>query len=812
MYGEEAGESEALSLAADFVWTREQEERDTRRLAEVGSLGDLITLNRAERAGTRLSVERVREVAAWVPELGGDAEFVQAMDTLLEIAQHGMQVRPPPGFIPSGAPQTRRVKEMKMERPIAKLIGECWKSGFCLLVKSAAILNPPPGDSIPHDRANGGGANGNSSLEVAKSRGAKVTKAAPRRLNWANSGWARKRGKPKGRATHDASYTVPASSSLNLPRDLVRNIAIEQYGPMYLPELRADLISMVLAAGDEWGWGELELLKIDLSGAFHLLDFDSASAQLMMSELMGELTAIWVTGNFGHAHTPYAFYPLSVFLSKVCNALGAQGGFVYRLKVYVDDLLPVCRRGLATKCQSDVYRVIRALLGPGAVAEEKTECSLVSLEWIGWSVDLERRAVAMSRHTTLKTLFYIDKARDGTIKVKDMEVLASLIERFSSIAPCLASFKDHLYGSIHGMLRGNARVNLDDQCRLAISLAESLLVRYYTREEGLSFDDFRVRPTEYVVEYDGSIHGLGIRVFRIVNTTGRVMGEAVGECEWTESAGVRGVGLKPSPTREPPQPILEGGTMRLAPGSHSHPLGTLQSESTGVRGVGLKPSPTREPSQPILEGGTSRLAPGTAWPARSSGHTDTLVVEELLLDISLDLPAGVAGDAHRRLVQNGCELLAATIGLCALKTLGVRGAGVQLRGDSCVSGAWLTKGTFKSPYSKRCALLWLVLSAEDGLQIAGFTHLPARLNKWCDNSSRGVRPTLTPEYPHAILAYPGMNDSVVEPLSRLVDRCNPVAALVPLVTREAVQGFMEELSLTLSSLPLHTQPGDRDRR
>ena len=64
MYGEEAGESEALSLAADFERTREQEDRDTSRLTEASSLADLISRNRVESANTRLGAECAREVAS----------------------------------------------------------------------------------------------------------------------------------------------------------------------------------------------------------------------------------------------------------------------------------------------------------------------------------------------------------------------------------------------------------------------------------------------------------------------------------------------------------------------------------------------------------------------------------------------------------------------------------------------------------------------------------------------------------------------------------------------------------------------------
>ncbi len=181
----------------------------------------------------------------------------------------------------------------------------------------------------------------------------------------------------------------------------------------------------------------------------------------MMSELAEGLSVVWVTGNFGYAGTPYAFHPLSRFLEFVCYELGRQKGYDYRLRIYVDDLLPVCRRSLAKECQAEVYRVIRLLLGDNAVAEDKFEAGR-RLEWVGWGIDLWRREVFMSRHTSLMLLQYLSRVNSGRVRVDDMEVIASLAERFSQIVPGLAVFKSYLYGAYHGMVSRTAKVSLDN--------------------------------------------------------------------------------------------------------------------------------------------------------------------------------------------------------------------------------------------------------------------------------------------------------------------------------------------------------------
>lgn len=227
MYGIEAGEQDALDWAGGFRWSAEQRQRDTMRLRQAGSLERLVAEHQAERAPSRISVERIAAVARLVPGLASNASFNEVWRQLEDIAANGMEVRPPRAFRPSGAPQARRAKEKKMEAPIAKLIGGCWDHGYCLLVDTAALMMDQ-------------NANGCS-------------------YNWCASGWAKKRGKAKGRCTHDCSFCDPPDSTLNLPRAEAKAIAVEQYGPMYLPELRKDLMPMVLKAEEDWGDEELEL-------------------------------------------------------------------------------------------------------------------------------------------------------------------------------------------------------------------------------------------------------------------------------------------------------------------------------------------------------------------------------------------------------------------------------------------------------------------------------------------------------------------------------------------------------------------------
>jgi hypothetical protein len=102
------------------------------------------------------------------------------------------------------------------------------------------------------------------------------------------------------------------------------------------------------------------------------------------------------------------------------------------------------------------------------------------------------------------------------VAIRVLEKIASLTERFSSVCPILRVFKHALYGSYCGRNRrhGEQRVNITPLVSSVIALVSALTIEAW-RGRGYSFDAFRPRAPRTVIEFDGSIYGLGGRVFAL---------------------------------------------------------------------------------------------------------------------------------------------------------------------------------------------------------------------------------------------------------------------------------------------------------
>ncbi len=68
-----------------------------------------------------------------------------------------------------------------------------------------------------------------------------------------------------------------------------------------------ELVRMILALVDQYGWEQVVLFKLDLKAAFSLIKFIPKFVHLLGFPLICGLTAIFIVGMFGWTGTPYAF-------------------------------------------------------------------------------------------------------------------------------------------------------------------------------------------------------------------------------------------------------------------------------------------------------------------------------------------------------------------------------------------------------------------------------------------------------------------------------------------------------------------------
>jgi hypothetical protein len=480
LYGGVEPERAACAAAESFLLSEHLARRDSEALTRLGSVAALVTERQSSMASSRLSLERLRRFKDLVPTLAGQEEFELLLRKAEDLIVGGLEVFPPEDFTPCTSPALpRRRKFIRMEQAILKLAAGAAEKEFCLLLPTELLL-------------------------LTAARAGEV-------LHFSPAGWAPKRGKVGGRFTFDPRL-------LTTPRKWAREAATQRYGAIQLPQLR-DLMEMLLSMEDEHGNEQLRAFKLDLAGAFHLLFLSVPSTLLMCCEVSLSYSVVWITGNFGHVDLPYAFNIVSRLLDLAGNALGfvppVASGHVPRafsLRVYVDDTMGLRLIRLARHAISHLTELYRSLLGPGSVADEKTEDDQRLITWIGWTVDLDQRTVRMADHVLLKLVHYLGRTRGNHAVVADLEVVASLVERFSAVCPVLHVFKGTLYASYCKVGNRHAKVAVAPLVSTILALVRSLSLESWNGH-GYSLDSFRPRVAQAVVEFDDSVYGIGARVF-----------------------------------------------------------------------------------------------------------------------------------------------------------------------------------------------------------------------------------------------------------------------------------------------------------
>ena len=332
--------------------------------------------------------------------------------------------------------------------------------------------------------------------------------------------WAAKACSEAGRVLMDPSHTKVKLGSVMNGKE-VKAACEKLWGPIQHPTI-TDLIGMVVnffAKAREKDptvrWEDLVLWKMDLRAAFTLLSVAPKNTPLFTMNLTGGLVIIVLCGLFGWTGTPFAFQVVTRAivheLQKIHSLL-----MLGALLMYVDDIMGVCFRKDLLGEQGTARRVCTGLLGPTAVAEDKTEDGR-ALVWIGYLVDLDRQLVNMSPRNFRKCLycfFVVDLTKK--VPVKTLERLASLAERYSELYPYMRPFQRALYASYTGL---NDHVSVDmarhPEAVRAIRFWRVMLCAAALDEERFArtFESFLPKTPQYIVEFDGCLQGVGILVY-----------------------------------------------------------------------------------------------------------------------------------------------------------------------------------------------------------------------------------------------------------------------------------------------------------
>ena len=334
--------------------------------------------------------------------------------------------------------------------------------------------------------------------------------------------WAAKAATEAGRVLMDPTHTkVKGGSSMNGPE--VKEKCKGLHGAILHTNIWL-LIIMIMAffsraklKDPEVKWEDLRLWKMDLRAAFTLLSVAPKNTPLFTMNLTGGLVILVLCGLFGWTGTPFAFQVVTraILFELLAVTLGA-------LLMYVDDIMGVCFVKDLVAEQQSARSLCTRLLGPRAIAEDKTESGR-KLVWIGYSVDLDKRLVNLSPRNFRKCFYsFFTMSVDGSAKVpvKTLERLASLAERYSDLYAHMRPFQRALY-QCHKAQRGlseHISVDMADypEAVRSIRMWRVMLCAGVLNEErfAMPFQSFMPKTAEHVVEFDGCLSGVGILVYK----------------------------------------------------------------------------------------------------------------------------------------------------------------------------------------------------------------------------------------------------------------------------------------------------------
>jgi hypothetical protein len=447
-------------------------EQDAQLFAECNNNFRTFCLRRrALHAAERLSEERV------VRELANVAlSSTKDYKRLLRIAR-GVVICCPPDFVPcSERPEMRKRYVEEVSHAVNKLLFAQWEKGTVVLLPT----------------------------ELA---------ATISGINWSFQHWTTKQGKMCGRSLCDVANALDGFIPLNgLGTDgkqHLRNVLEKMWGKIKHPTV-SDLALMVWKACSTHGPENLVLWKMDLAGAFNLMDFDPDSARLLAFELTDSMTAIHNTGMFGWAGTPYVFQVITRVLQDILRPV-LRGLHMF----YVDDLMAVSPRCDLQNDMDNAALHIRALLGPTAVAVDKS-LSGRAMDFIGWHFDLDTMSVSIAHKNMLKCI-YVFFCFDLTtpISLNAVERLGSLAARYSTLCRPMRPYTVALFQCISGY-QGNRKalrpLSRLAQTDVAFWRAFLCLLNFDAASYARPIESFLPRKASVLIEYDASLTGLGAGV------------------------------------------------------------------------------------------------------------------------------------------------------------------------------------------------------------------------------------------------------------------------------------------------------------
>jgi hypothetical protein len=474
---EQYGIRAAQEWAAGYVFPPHLLQRDIDTFRRAGNcLTSTARLRQEELAATRLSLSRIHTTfgatGARVPDLR-PSDFHH----LCTVAVQGIQIHLPAGFTPTSTPPPLRNKYVQVAPAIHRMYASQLATGT-VMVLPQALVNTIPG------------------------------------IHYSCQHWTTNKGKPQGRAIGDVASPVteldmPLNGASAADKHSLRMLIQETWDPIVHPTLTM-LMRMILVAATTHGWENITLWKKDLQGAFTLLWFRPCDTRLLAFPLTDGLAVVHLAGMFGWVGMPYIFQVLTRALVALCATLifGA-------CMMYVDDFMGVSPTYLVDHDMTAVDTGVTGLLGPQAIAEKKNEFGR-ELEFIGWSVNLDRRSVTLSRVNFLKMVYaFFSVDAMGKVTCLQVEVMASLASRCSQLCRQMRPYTKALYDAISTYPNRHVRHSLPSLAKVDIAVWRAFLLLSHFNPATLHrpIESFADRPPTLQFRYDASLVTLAVGVY-----------------------------------------------------------------------------------------------------------------------------------------------------------------------------------------------------------------------------------------------------------------------------------------------------------
>jgi hypothetical protein len=243
-------------------------------------------------------------------------------------------------------------------------------------------------------------------------------------------------------------------------------------------------------------WSDLVMWKMDLKGAYTLMDVRSEEAGMFAQELMDDNIFFHLCGVLGWSCTPAAF-------QVITRAIVWELRYKLRgkAKMYVDDIFEVSLRKDLEYNMMCARKTVTDLLGNKSLAEDKEEQG-TRLDIIGWVIDLDLCRLSIARKNLLKAFYgFFNLDLEAKTNLKEVERLASYSQRYSLVFRVMMPFQAYFNRMIAAHWNGHDRFHWTEEAKLVIRMWREAL--YLVSADETSYTkplwSFRPRPAHYII-------------------------------------------------------------------------------------------------------------------------------------------------------------------------------------------------------------------------------------------------------------------------------------------------------------------------